>query len=158
MILILAFTVTFEFDMPLPDLNSEISVEVPFSFDLPTAVSTKRSVSGRSLSGTNSDHVSVRSLLYRKIEGLVGSITGGYGQPCLLRAMCEVGSNPFHDDGIIGDVMNFLLSANFADEEEDERFKTYLKAQTNGKVTGDCSAFHKECPMSFFKLIHNNNL
>ena len=72
--------------------------------------------------------------------------------------MCEVGSNPFHDDGILGDVMNFLLSANFADEEEDERFQTYLDAQTNGKVSGDCSAFHKECPMSFFKLIHDNEL
>ena len=140
--------------MPLPDLNSEISVDVPFSFDLPTAVSTKRSVTGRSLSGTSS----VRSELYRKIEGLIGTVTGGYGQPCLLRAMCEVGSNPFHDDGIIGDVMNFLLSANFADEEEDQRFRTYLEAQTSGKNAGDCSAFHKECPMSFFKFIHDNEL
>ena len=144
--------------MPLPDLNSAISVEVPFSFDLPTAVSTKRSASGRSLSGSSSDLVSARSSLYRKIEGLVGTITGGYGQPCLLRAMCEVGSNPFHDDGVLGDVMNFLLTANFADEEEDERFQTYLDAQTNGKVAGDCSAFHKECPMSFFKLINDNEL
>ena len=152
MIISIAFTVTFEFDMPLPDLNSEISVDIPFSFDLPTAVSTKRSA--RSLSGTSS----VRSELYRMIEGLVGTVTGGFGQPCLLRAMCEVGSNPFHDDGIIGDVMNFLLSANFADEEEDERFQTYLEAQTNGKVAGDCSAFHKECPMSFFKFIHDNEL
>ena len=154
MIISIAFTVTFEFDMPLPDLNSEISVDVPFSFDLPTAVSTKTSVTGRSLSGTSS----VRSELYRKIEGLIGTVTGGYGQPCLLRAMCEVGSNPFHDDGIIGDVMNFLLSANFADEEEDERFQTYLEAQTKGKMAGDCSAFHKECPMSFFKFIHDNEL
>ena len=75
--------------------------------------------------------------------------------------MCEVGSNPFHDDGIIGDVMNFLLSANFAnfaDEEEDERFQTYLEAQINGKNAEDCSAFHKECPMSFFKFIHDNEL
>ena len=145
--------------MPLPDLNSAVTVEVPFSFDLPTAVSTSsRSATGRSLSGSGSDLVSARSSLYSKIEGLVGTVTGGYGQPCLLRAMCEVGSNPFHDDGILGDVMNFLLSANFADEEEDERFQTYLDAQTNGKVSGDCSAFHKECPMSFFKLIHDNEL
>ena len=155
MILFIAFAVLFEVDMPLPDLNSEISIDVPFSFDLPTAVSTKRSsVSGRSLSGSSS----VRSEFYKKLEGLVGTVTGGFGQPCLLRAMCEVGSNPFHDDGIIGDVMNFLLSANFADEEEDERFQTYLEAQTNGKVAGDCSAFHKECPMSFFKFIHDNEL
>ena len=155
MILFIAFAVTFEVDMPLPDLNAEISIDVPFSFDLPTAVSAKRSsVSGRSLSGSSS----VRSEFYRTLEGLVGTVTGGFGQPCLLRAMCEVGSNPFHDDGIIGDVMNFLLSANFTDEEEDERFQTYLEAQTTGKVAGDCSDFHKECPMSFFKFIHDNEL
>ena len=154
-IILTAFEVTFEVDMPLPDLNSEIKIDVPFSFDLPTTVSTKRSsVSGRSLSGSSS----VRSELYRTLEGLVGTVTGGYGQPCLLRAMCEVGSNPFHDDGIIGDVINFLLSANFTDEEEDERFQTYLEAQTTGKVAGDCSDFHKECPMSFFKFIHDNEL
>ena len=155
MIFFIAFAVLFEVDMPLPDLNSEISIDVPFSFDLPTAVSTKRSsVSGRSLSGSSS----VRSEFYKKLEGLVGTVTGGFGQPCLLRAMCEVGSNPYHDEAIIEDRMNFLLSANFADEEEDERFQTYLEAQTNGKVAGDCSAFHKECPMSFFKFIHDNEL
>ena len=146
---------TFEFEMPFPDLNTAVNIEVPFSFELPTAVTTS---SGRSLSGSGSGLGSVRSAFYKKIESLVGTVTGGLGQPCLLRAMCEAGSNPFHDDGILGDVMTFLLASNFADEEEDERFKTYLKAQSHGQLNADCSDYHKECPMSFFKLIHDNAL
>ena len=88
----------------------------------------------------------------------MGTFSGTNGQACLLRAMCEVGSNPFHGDGIFGDVVNFLLSANYAEEEEDERFKNYQTAQSHGHSTGDCSQYHQQCPMSFFKLITDNDL
>ena len=155
----LEFEVTFDFTVPLSDFNSEIAISVPFTFDIP-ASSTKRAFSGRSLSSSSSSLVgdSIRSAFYKQIENVVGKVSGADGQSCLLRAMCEVGSNPFHDDGILGDVMNFLLTSNYAAEEEDDRFKTYLKAQSHGQLSGDCSSYHKQCPMSFFKLITENGL
>jgi len=48
--------------------------------------------------------------MYRALENYVGMFTGADGQACLLRAMCEVGSNPFHEEGVLGDVVNFLLT------------------------------------------------
>ena len=80
---------TFDVTMPLPDLNSAVEISVPFSFDIPaaTTITTKRSATGRSLSGSGA---SVRSGLYRQMEAIVGQMSGGLGGPCLLRAMCEV--------------------------------------------------------------------
>jgi hypothetical protein len=54
----------------------------------------------------------------------------------LLRAMCEASSTPLHDEGILGDAVNFLLTASYAAEETDEKFKEYLEAQAEGKVNG----------------------
>ena len=143
--------------MPLPDINSKIEVTIPFSFDLPS--STKRSFSGRSLSSSSSLFGdSIRSVFYKQIENAVGRFSGADGQSCLLRAMCEVGSNPFHDDGILGDALNFILASNYATEETDERFQSYLQAQSHGQEAGDCTKYHQQCPMSFFKLISDNDL
>jgi len=147
---------TFDLTMPLTDINSKIEVSVPFSFDFPTSSSRKRVFSGRSLDSLGTE--SFRTTFYKNVENFVGRFSGADGQSCLLRAMCEVGSNPFHGDGILGDIMNFMLTANFVTEEEDDRFKTYLKAQSHGQLTGDCSSYHKDCPLSFFTLISDNEL
>ena len=50
-------------------------------------------------------------------------------------AMCEASSTPLHDEGILGDAVNFLLTANYASEENDEKFKKYLEAQAVGQVS-----------------------
>ena len=153
---ILDLELTFDLTMPLTDINSKIEVSVPFSFDFPTTSSRKRTFTGRSLDSLGSE--SFRSTFYKNVENFVGRFSGADGQSCLLRAMCEVGSNPFHGDGIFGDIMNFLLTANYVVEEEDDRFKTYLKAQSHGQLTGDCSEYHSDCPLSFFTLISDNEL
>jgi DM4/DM12 family len=33
------------------------------------------------------------------------------GAGCLLRAMCEVAAHPRHEDGLLGDAINMLLTA-----------------------------------------------
>ena len=144
---------TFDTTIPMNDLNAAVEISVPFSFTFPTAAG-RRSSTGRSLSGSGTP--SVRSKMYRAVENYVGMFTGADGHSCLLRAMCEVGSNPFHEEGILGDAVNFLLTGNYAAEEEDERFLSYQEAQATGQISGDCSSFHKSCPMSFFKLITDN--
>ena len=64
----------------------------------------------------------------------MGQVTGADGHACLLRAMCEASSTPLHDEGILGDAVNFLLTANYAAEDTDEKFKEYLAAQAKGQV------------------------
>ena len=67
----------------------------------------------------------------------------------------QVASHPRHGDGLLGDAINFLLGgaghAHLA-EEQDERFRGYEAAQARG-AAGECSTYHAECPLSFFKLI-----
>ena len=75
-----------------------------------------------------------RSMLYKGIERYMGQMTGADGHQCLLRAMCEASSTPLHDEGIIGDAVTFLLTANYATEETDHRFKKYFAAQAKGQV------------------------
>ena len=64
----------------------------------------------------------------------MSQVTGADGHACLLRAMCEASSTPLHDEGILGDAVNFLLTANYASEETDDKFMKYLDAQSRGQV------------------------
>merc|ERR1711892_908455 len=149
----ISIATTLDLTFPLPDISSEILVTVPFSIDFPTG--SARSFSGRSFS---SSVTSPRSTMYKTIEKYMSQITGSDGHACLLRAMCEASATPLHDEGILGDAVNFLLTANYATEEADDKFRKYLEAQAKGQLKGDCSEFHKNCPISFFKLIDNNIL
>merc|ERR1711892_446889 len=147
----ISIATTLDLTFPLPDISSEILVTVPFSLDFPTA--TSRSASGRSFS---SSVTSPRSTMYKTIEKYMGQITGADGHACLLRAMCEASATPLHDEGILGDAVNFLLTANYATVESDQLFKKYLDAQSKGQLSQACSPFPKECPISFFRFIDDN--
>ena len=131
-------SISFDASIPLPDLNSAVYISVPFSFSYPSARSSSVSASsGRSFSDTGLDSVGVqspRSALYSGLESSVAHLTGADGHACLLRAMCEASSTPLHDEGLIGDAITFLLTANWAVEEPDNRFKKYYAAQAKGQV------------------------
>ena len=104
----------------------------------------------------------------------MGELTGADGHSCLLRAMCEAQATPSHDEGVLGDIVDFVLTSNFVNEEIDPKFKKYSEAQDAGQVykrelfpitftlwnslfqaTKDCNTFNKKCPISFFKFIDN---
>ena len=107
------------------------------------------------------------------MEKYVGQVTGADGHACLLRAMCEASAAPLHDEGLLGDAVNFLLTANYAAQQSDHDLKEYVAAQAQGQVrTGcpkenneiplfqlsqDCLSYHKGCPFSFFKFIDLEN-
>ena len=169
-------SISFDASIPLTDLNSAVYISVPFSFSYPSA--RHSSVSGRSFSGSEASLEAVggqspRSALYSGLESSVAHLTGADGHSCLLRAMCEASSTPRHDEGIIGDAITFLLTANYVSDEPDTKFKKYFAAQARGKVknigdtkqshyfhtfqlSGDCSEWSSECPVSLFKLIDDN--
>ena len=163
-------TTTLDLTFPLADIGSEILVTVPFSFDFPTGTRKRRDATERSFSSISA---SQSSTLYKTIEKYIGQVTGADGHACLLRAMCEASSTPLHDEGILGDAVNFLLTANYASEETDDKFKKYLDAQSRGQVIlqyflykssfihqfqlhGECSSLNAECPISFFRFIADN--
>ena len=122
---------SFDASIPIADLGTALYLSMPFVFSFPT---THKSGTGRSLDGVGGSQ-GMRSTLYRGVEKYMGHITGADGQSCLLRAMCEASSIPLHDEGIIGDAVTFLLTTNYATEEEDERFKKYFAAQAKGQVS-----------------------
>ena len=126
--------VDFSGSIPIADLGTTLFLSMPFYLAFPT---TAKSGTGRSLDGIGGIGGSkgMRSSLYKGVEKYMGHITGADGQSCLLRAMCEASSVPLHDEGIIGDAVTFLLTTNYATEEEDERFKKYFAAQAKGQVS-----------------------
>ena len=75
----------------------------------------------------------------------------------LLRAICEANATPDHNDGLLGDAVNLLLSASHAlkhgGEEADEEYKEYLAAEARGHLSGDCSKFESNCPITFFSVM-----
>ena len=128
--------IVFDASIPLPDLNSAVYISVPFRFKYP---SSGRSFSedGRSFSEAGLDlnrGGGTRSAFYSGLESSVAHLTGADGHSCLLRAMCEASSTPLHDEGLLGDAITFLLTANWAVEEPDNRFKKYFAAQAKGQV------------------------
>ena len=129
---------TFDASIPLPDLNSAVYIAIPFRFSYPQARQSSVSASsGRSFSESDLGSVggqSPRSALYSGLENTVAHFTGADGHSCLLRAMCEASSTPLHDEGLIGDAITFLLTANYATEETDNKFKKYFAAQAKGQV------------------------
>ena len=126
------FGVSVDIEIPVPDLDTTIYISAPFSFDFsPEEEEEVSSYSGRTFS---SSLMSPRSNFYKQIEKYMGQMTGADGHACLLRAMCEASATPLHDEGILGDAVNFLLTANYANEETDDKFKEYLEAQAKGQV------------------------
>merc|ERR1739848_642094 len=91
----------FSMRIPIDQLNSAISISIPFYAPF----------GGRSSSGGAE---STRLNLYREMEGYVSQITRTDGHSCLLRAMCEVSANPGHEDGLMGDITNFLLTGSYS--------------------------------------------
>ena len=142
--------------IPFPDLlNSQLSVTSPFSWYIPSTAA--RRAQGRSLQGHAPAPVRQRRSVYTAMERYLKKYTGAPGRACLLRAICEVNATPDHDDGLLGDAVNLLLSASHAlrhgEEEADEDYKEYLAAEARGHLSGDCTKFESHCPHTFFSVM-----
>ena len=66
------------------------------------------------------------------------SLLGINGHACLLRAVCEVGSTPAHQDGLMGDAVTMLLTASSTINAVEEGTKEYAEAQARGQVSASC--------------------
>ena len=120
------------------------------------STSARRS-QGRSLTGHTRTPVRQRRSVYNAVESYVKKYTGHEGKACLLRAICEANATPDHNDGLLGDAVNLLLSASHAlkhgGEEADEEYKEYLAAEARGHLSGDCEKYESQCPITFFSVL-----
>ncbi|XP_066962804.1 uncharacterized protein [Macrobrachium rosenbergii] len=96
-----------------------------------------------------------RTVIYNTIEGAIEQI-GSHGRHCMLRAICDVAEAPF-DQGILGDIINALLTASIAgrpvDPDEGPEYDTYIEAELHGKLNGKCEQRYYKCLVSPFDLI-----
>lgn len=96
-----------------------------------------------------------RSSIYNTLEGALEK-SGSHGRHCLLRAICDVGEAPF-DQGILGEILNALLTASVAgraeDPSEDGQYDHYIEAELHGKLNGKCEQRYSKCKMSPFELL-----
>ena len=64
-------------------------------------------------------------------------IAGIDGQACLLRTICEVAVAPEHEDGVLGDALNMVLTVtntmNSLSHQKSEK-DIYVEAQAYGQV------------------------
>ena len=121
---------TIQISFPIPDLNTVMLVQLPLSLPFQFPLSRGASIA-RSLSST----VDIpRYTLYKTMEDYVGQIMRHDGHACLLRTICETNATPLHGDGVFGDLLNFLFSANHHKEEIDHKLQPYLTAQARGQV------------------------
>ena len=117
--------------LPLPTIGNLLTLSLrPFSIDFPSSGAL---LQARSFSNS----ISERHGLFNIIGTYLGKL-GVDGHACLLRTMCEFGSSPHHDNGIVGDVLDVLLSAaNLVEGELDSDYKEYVEAEMDGKVRVD---------------------
>ncbi|KAK3873221.1 hypothetical protein Pcinc_021747 [Petrolisthes cinctipes] len=95
-----------------------------------------------------------RSSVYTYLETAFEK-AGVDGRGCLLRAICDVGEAPF-DQGLLGEMINTLLSASLAgrpdDPSEGTEYDRFIEAELHGKLNGKCEERYNKCKTSPFDL------
>lgn len=85
------------------------------------------------------------------MPALVSLPPGVSSHDCVLRAICEVARTPENEDGIMGDMVNLLLTpTHVLDKTTIE--SDYLDAQRTGHFFQNCYKFESKCPVSLFEV------
>ncbi|KAG0709983.1 hypothetical protein GWK47_002621 [Chionoecetes opilio] len=92
-----------------------------------------------------------RPAMYAALETILSSV-GLPGKACLLRATCEVFQGPLTRHGMLGELLHLFLSPSRSPSEHQVRLGPYVEAETRGRTTGDCSAYHAACAKSLFTV------
>ncbi|XP_058458965.1 uncharacterized protein LOC131435286 [Malaya genurostris] len=96
-------------------------------------------------------HGGERALLYTVVEDFIANF-GLDGKACILRAICEVHSNPVEKFGLIGEILRLFFTASMSPYSE--HLQEYVSAENIGKGQsgpGECFPFFKDCPKSLFR-------
>ncbi|XP_043226866.1 uncharacterized protein LOC122384002 [Amphibalanus amphitrite] len=107
---------------------------------------------GRSL-GSNARVMMDKRILYNTFKTMMSKF-GADGDACLQRAVCEVAEAPLRRDGMIGEILNLVLSPSHRlDESLSEDVAELLVAERRGREVGECHIAYPRCPLSLFNVI-----
>ncbi|XP_076040770.1 uncharacterized protein LOC143025198 [Oratosquilla oratoria] len=137
------FTITPVLCIPIVsvgDLSGYLDIELPFTIKLPN--STQVASFGR----MDDDRMGLYSVLISTLSRF-----GLDGKSCLLRAVCEVAESPLREDGLLGEILNIILTASYGSTSNE--LYDYVSAEYYGRSYGDCWSAYPQCPVSLFKFL-----
>ncbi|XP_071527004.1 uncharacterized protein [Panulirus ornatus] len=142
------FTITPVLCIPVVsvgDLTGFLDIELPFTIKLPNA--TQVTYSGR----MDDDRLGIYSVLINTLGRF-----GVDGKSCLLRAVCEVAESPLREDGLLGEIINIVLTTSYGSSSSRELYD-YVNAEYYGRAYGNCWSAYPQCPLSLFKMFDAHN-
>ncbi|XP_055609710.1 uncharacterized protein LOC129756739 [Uranotaenia lowii] len=148
----------------VPDRNIFMSYNFEMNYNMPTTATDysqgplKRvdqmelytdagaSLMRRSIAGSSF----TRKKAYRTLE--INLHKGGFnGKRCVLRAICEASEAPlFEGNGIIGDLLQILLTPSYSEDESLPR--EFYRAEKAG-LQHNCTRYRRHCPQSVLDVI-----
>ncbi|XP_037083428.1 uncharacterized protein LOC119103860, partial [Pollicipes pollicipes] len=123
------------------DFSLRIDTEVQLRWTLPNDTFTL----GRSVLG--GDRLGIYETARLSLDRF-----GLDGKACILRSICEAAEYPLENEGLLGEVLNIVLTASRT-TTEDGAEQEYTQAEYQGRSQGDCYAAYPDCPVSMFNLI-----
>ncbi|XP_011304068.1 uncharacterized protein [Fopius arisanus] len=136
----------FALAVPLPDPDKSISLSYFFEASYPLPNSTilePWTESKRKKRGID------RARIYGTLANKFASL-GYNGRGCLLRSICETSQFNLEDNGVLGDMINVILTPSTSQPEDLPQ--DVVEAETIGRC-GTCSKYHSICPVGLFDLI-----
>ncbi|XP_045775562.1 uncharacterized protein LOC123874332 [Maniola jurtina] len=92
---------------------------------------------------------------YKYVEDMLTSF-GHNGTSCVLRTLCQLGSEPLHstsDEDILHEIATFVLNPlNDVLEEENKDSAPYIQAYEAGRQYQDCFVMYNDCHVSLIDL------
>ncbi|XP_064105836.1 uncharacterized protein LOC135215247 [Macrobrachium nipponense] len=89
---------------------------------------------------------------YNSIESLFSNF-GMNGHQCLLKAICETAEVPAEEYGLMGELLQLLLSPNHELTTAKEELRHYVAAEDYGRAVGNCDLAYSSCPFSLNELV-----
>ncbi|XP_044018824.1 uncharacterized protein LOC122859366 [Aphidius gifuensis] len=88
-----------------------------------------------------------RTLFYQFLEQELQR-WGANGKSCMMKSICEACSTPLRDEGLVGEILNVILTPDYGNSSSyvDEN---YLQAAETGRRGNDCSVIYSECPEGY---------
>ncbi|XP_076315510.1 uncharacterized protein LOC143228056 [Tachypleus tridentatus] len=139
--------ITAELLLPIPLANgvtSAVCIELPVAVAVPPAETFFAT------------YYKTRSIAENRLGFFSGVETmlkrfGIDGKECVLRTICEVAEVPLLEDGLLGEVLNLLISASKVPDDY-KLLEDYVNAEKYGRKNGNCEEAYSKCPFSLFKV------
>ncbi|XP_050738898.1 uncharacterized protein LOC127009663 [Eriocheir sinensis] len=89
---------------------------------------------------------------YSSIESVFSKL-GVNGHQCLLKAICETAEEPAEDYGLVGQLVDLILSPNHGAQTAKEALREYTAAENYGREVGNCGLAYSACPLHLPELL-----